>query len=606
MRPVFTIATLTPDVGRCGLPRLRFSFGQTSFGGWFQKRLAQLSVTICLAAAALSGLGAAVPAKAGGEDSAGDSKQQQRPNIIFVLVDDLRYDGMGFLQPQLRTPNIDRMAREGTYLPNAVVTSSLCSPSRATILTGQTARNHLVVDNNNSSEAGLVYFPSYMQAVGYQTGFFGKWHMGDDTDAPRPGFDKWVSFAGQGTYWPTTSPGGPITQLNIDGRHEPQKGYITDELTDYALDWLDKDRDPSKPFFLYLSHKAVHSDPLPAPKYASQYRDAKFKLPESAADKPENYVGKPRWVYDQRNTWHGIDFFYNADVPMTEYLKYYYGALSSVDDSLGRILAYLREQKLDKNTLVVFTSDNGFQIGEHGLIDKRNAYEASVRVPLLVWQPGTIPAGAINPGRIRNLDFAPTFLAAAGAPRPAQFEGQSAWNLWTGSLQAAQWKPGDFIYEYYWEYNFPHTPTTFAITRGNMKYIQYYGVYDIEELYDLAADPGEMHNLIEDPAHAALRQELRVALYEQLANNDGEHMIPYTARLSTGAVRRRIGGTGPGQFPPTWSIEPNPTDRFDGISPDGPAKLKAQREGRPLVFTPPLREVIEQQIQQNGSRGGRR
>ena len=519
-------------------------------------------------------------------------------NVILVLLDDLRFDGMGFLQPALRTPNIDRMAREGSYFPNAVVTSSLCSPSRATILTGETARNHHVVDNNNSSEKGLIYFPSYLRDAGYQTAFIGKWHMGSDTDAPRPGFDRWVSFKGQGTYWPKDPfPGMGTTMLNVDGKRTPQTGYITDELTDYAMNWLEKERDPKKPFFLYLSHKAVHSDPLPPPRYLHQYDKTVFQLPASAANTKENYAGKPRWVYDQRNTWHGIDFFYNADVRMEEYLKYYYGALSAVDDSLGRIFTYLKKNHLEKDTLVVFTSDNGFQIGDHGLIDKRTAYEASVRVPLLVWEPGTIPAGKVNTGRVRNLDFAPTFLDLAGLKAPAQFEGQSAWGLWTGSVAAPDWKPGDFVYEYYWEYNFPETPTTFAITRDNLKYIEYYGIYDRDELYDLAADPQEMRNLADDPAHVKDKIDLRAALFRQLANRSGEHMIPYLGRESTGAVRRRIGGTGAAPFPESWYIEPNPKDRYDDLIPDSMLKAKVHAAGKPFVPTPPLIDGIRDAVQ---------
>lgn len=520
-------------------------------------------------------------------------------NIIFVIVDDLRYDAMGFLQPQLKTPNIDRMAREGTYFPNAVVTSSLCSPSRATILTGQTARNHKVVDNNNSSEDGLVYFPAHLQKAGYQTAFIGKWHMGAATDAPRAGFDKWISFKGQGTYWPqagASSESGDGATLNVDGKDVARKGYITDELTDYAMSWLTKERDPKKPFFLYLSHKAVHSDPLPPPRFASQYQNTEFKLPASAANTKENYAGKPRWVYDQRNSWHGIDNFYNADVEMKDYLRYYYGTLSAVDDSLGRIMDYLRKNGLDKDTLVVFTSDNGYQIGDHGLIDKRTAYQASVRVPLVVWEPGTVSAGATNEGRIRNLDFAPTFLDVAGVSAPPIFEGQSAWSLWDGTVNASNWKPGDFIYEYYWEYNFPQTPTTFAITRGNIKYIQYYGVYDTDELYNLEKDPEEMHNLVNDPAYFETKRTLRSALYSQLANRDGQHVIPYMARQSTGAVRRVKGGTGAGAFPEEWYIDANPVDRFDDISPDSAAKDAVHATGKPFVYTPPLKDELQRQV----------
>lgn len=531
------------------------------------------------------------------------STQAQRPrNVIFVLVDDLRYDGMGFLQPRIRTPNIDRMAREGSYYPNTMVTSALCSPSRATILTGMTARNHGVVDNNHSKEDGLTFFPTFLQQAGYQTAFVGKWHMGDDTDAPRAGFDKWVSFRGQGAYFPTTGipeaarAAGAVNKLNVDGKAVAQKGYITDELTDYAMNWLEKERDPKKPFFLYLSHKAVHSDPLPPPRYAHQYDKVNFPLPASAANTPENYKGKPRWVYEQRNTWHGIDFFYNSDMPMGEYLRYYYGTLSAVDDSLGRLFAYLRKNKLDKDTLVVFTSDNGYQIGEHGLIDKRNAYEGSVKVPLLVWAPGSVPAGAVNKGQIRNLDFAPTFLDLAGTPMPSQFEGKSAWSLWKGRTKESEWKPQDFVYEYYWEYNFPMTPGTFAIRRGDLKYIQYYGVYDTDELYDLAKDPDEMNNLINDPAYLSAKIELRGALYAQLADRNGRHVIPYGQRRSIGSVRRNRNGTGAAPFPDEWLVAPDRPDRFDDILPDSPAKQNAHEQGRPLQPSIPLRDDIRKNV----------
>jgi arylsulfatase A-like enzyme len=515
-------------------------------------------------------------------------RQHSAPrNVIFILLDDLRFDGMGFLQPGLHTPNIDRLARGGTYFPNAVVTSALCSPSRATILTGMTARNHGIVDNNDSSEAGLTFFPAYMQQAGYQTAFFGKWHMGQASDDPRPGFDRWVSFPGQGNYYP--SPSG----LNVDGEHVPQRGYITDELTDYALDWLDHGRDPAKPFFLYLSHKAVHSDPLPAERHRGQYADHQFALPASAANTPENNAGKPRWVLDQRNTWHGIDFFYNTDLTMPEYLREYYGALSSVDDSVGRVMAWLEGNGLADDTMIVFTADNGYMIGDHGLIDKRTAYEPSVRVPLVVYSPGHVPAGVTNTGRIRNLDWAPTFLDMAGINRPEQFEGISAWPLMSGEVRPDQWQAPDFVYEYYWEWTFPMTPGTFAITRGNMKYIQYYGVYDREELYDLATDPDEMHNLIDDPAHFQTRIALRQALFDQLANRDGRHVIPYTQRLSTGAVRRGVDGTRGADFPAEWYVVPNRADRMTPIIPDSPDKQRAIDEGRPVLPAPiPGRESV--------------
>jgi len=499
------------------------------------------------------------------------------PNIVFVLVDDLRYDAMGFLTPGLKTPNIDRLAKEGVYFPNAVVTSALCSPSRATILTGQTARNHGVIDNNNSSEAGLTFFPAYLQKAGYQTAFFGKWHMGNDTDTPRAGFDKWVSFKGQGTYFPTDglSPeavaAGRRQTLNVDGRVVDRKGYITDELTDYAVDWLETGRDASKPFFLYLSHKAVHSDPLPPERYRNQYADLDIALPASLADTPQNNRGKPRWVRDQRNSWHGADFPYHTDRKLTDYVRDYYRTLSPVDDSLGRILAYLRKAGLDRNTVVVFYSDNGFLFGDHGLIDKRNAYEPSVRVPMVVYAPNLMPRGVVNPALVRNLDMAPTFLDLAGVAKPPQMEGQSWLALAEGKLASADWKPGDFVYEYYWEWTFPQTPTTFAIERDRMKYIQYHGVWDTEELYDLSQDPGEMNNLIDDPAQLETKVKLRRALFEALANGKGQHVVPYTARTSPGLVNRNAEGPRGADFPPAWYVEPNRPDRMRGLYPERPA-----------------------------------
>ncbi|MXO64944.1 sulfatase [Altericroceibacterium endophyticum] len=517
-------------------------------------------------------------------------RQAEKPmNVIFVLVDDLRFDAMGFLTPGLKTPNIDFLRKNGSYFPNAVVTSSLCSPSRATILTGQTARNHGVIDNHNSSEEGLIFFPSYMQSAGYRTGFFGKWHMGDDTDAPRPGFDRWVSFKGQGTYYPTDmlSPEqiaqGKRQMLNVDGEHVKRREYITTELTDYALDWLKEDKDNSQPFFLYLSHKAVHSDPEPAPEHEGEYADLNVTLPASAKDTPENNEGKPLWVQNQRNSWHGVDFPYHTDEDFHDYVRRYFETLSSVDDSLGRILRYLHKNDLDKNTMVVFYSDNGYLFGDHGLIDKRNAYEPSVRVPMLVYAPGHVPANETVESVVRNLDLAPTFLDVAGVPEPSQMEGKSFLPLATGKVDDVQWKSDDFVYEYYWEWSFPQTPTTFAIERDRLKYIQYHGVWDLEELYDLDKDPEEMHNLINDPAYLDKKIELRRALYEQLANNDGRHDIPYGERTSEGLVWRKKDGPRAADFPDRWYVEPNLPTKFNGYFPDTEAKLKADEEGKTYV-----------------------
>ena len=213
-------------------------------------------------------------------------------NIVFILSDDHRYDFMGFMGKPvfLETPNLDRLARHGAHIQNAFVTTSLCSPSRASILTGQYPHRHGVVDNNTDIAAGVIFFPQYLQRAGYETAFIGKWHMGHESDEPRPGFDRWISFRGQGEYF---SP-----DLNVDGTRIKQKGYITDILTDYAVEWLKQKR--NKPFFLYLSHKAVHAEFEPAPRHQGRYAHAAVEYPTSMANTEDNYRGKPRWVREQR------------------------------------------------------------------------------------------------------------------------------------------------------------------------------------------------------------------------------------------------------------------------------------------------------------------
>jgi len=518
--------------------------------------------------------------------SATESEHGQKRNIVFVLVDDLRYDGMGFIQPTLQTPNIDDLASTGVHFTNALVTSSLCSPSRASILTGMSTRNHKIVDNNNSSEEGLTFFPQYLQDAGYQTGFFGKWHMGSHSDMPRKGFDKWVSFTGQGTYYPQDRVPPPlrnkgiVNQLNVDGVHVDQKGYITDELTDYALEWLDNDIDQTQPFLLYLSHKAVHSDATPAARHKDQYKDVEFTLPESAKVTKEDAKNKPMWVHNQRNSWHGVEFFYASDRKMSDYLKNYYATLSAVDDGLGEIISYLKKKNLFDNTMVVFYSDNGFMIGEHGLIDKRNAYESSIKVPLVISAPGLLPEGESNHTLVRNLDLAPTFLDLAGIAAPNHFEGKSFLPVATGAVKEEEWNAPDFVYEYYWEYSFPMTPTTFSIRRGDLKYIQYHGVWDIEELYDLSADPDERKNLIRHPDYAEKLLPLRKALYQSLFPATGaKPSVPFNARLSEGLNLRKKEGLEAAPFPDWWKVEPNRFDKYNGLFPDTPLKIEKERKG---------------------------
>lgn len=271
---------------------------------------------------------------------------------------------------------------------------------------------------------------------------------------------------------------------------------------------------------------------------------------------------------------------YNTSVSLTDYIKSYYATLSPVDDSLGRILKYLRDNRLEQDTVVFFYSDNGFLFGDHGLIDKRNAYEPSVRVPLLMYAPGTLPGGSVNPALVRNLDLAPTFLDIAHVTKPARMEGSSFLPLARGD-SGASWKPGDFVYEYYWEWSFPETPTTFAIERDRVKYIQYHGIWDLEELYDLEKDPGEMRNLIDDPAYLEKKLALRRSLFESLTNRTGARAVPFTERFSEGQVRRSRQGHEAAPFPEQWLVAPDRPDRFNTMQRES-AAVRAATEAHEL------------------------
>lgn len=505
-----------------------------------------------------------------------------RPNIIFILTDDQRFDELGVLNPALNTPNLDRLAKGGAIFRNAFVTTSLCSPSRASILTGRYVHDHGVVDNNAPLPEGTPLVSERLQALGYRTAFIGKWHMGGDTDAPQPGFEHWVSFAGQGNYFPDQIVGESANSalgntLNVDGRHVPQKGYITDELTDYAVDWLDAQKSQDKPFFLYLSHKALHADFKPAPRHKQLYASTPFPDPPSMADTEANYAGKPMWVRNQRNSWHGVDFPYHSTLSMADYRRSYAQTLGAVDDSVGRILKWLETNGQLENTIIVFSSDNGFMFGEHGLIDKRNAYEESIRVPLLVYAPGRVKPGTQVDRLVANIDFAPTFVDIAGGLNEKSHTGNgfsgSSWLPLALGKPVKEWRT-DLLYEYYWEFNYPMTPTTFAIRGDRYKLIQYHGIWDTEELYDINSDPTEMHNLIDEPSLLSVKVALREKLFSQLTAANGSHVIPYTRKFNSGAVFRNRKESRAAEFPDRWTRVPGDTDLDQHFLPDGPDKAE--------------------------------
>lgn len=451
-------------------------------------------------------------------------------NVVFILSDDHRYDFMGFMKkvPGLETPHMDRMAREGAHLENAFVSTALCSPSRASILTGQYAHTHTIVDNNAPMPEGLTFFSQYLQEKGYKTGFFGKWHMGNEGSGKQPGFDQWVSFRGQGVYYSPT--------FNINGKEvkQPEGSYTTDLLTDYAIDWLNT-LEEDQPFFLYLSHKGVHAEFQPAERHKGTYHDMPIITPpsmyltatdsskrvgrETPYDGPVNREGIPEWVRKQRYSWHGVDYMYDGSIAFEDFYRQYCETLRSVDESIGEVMAWLEEQGLAENTLVIYMGDNGFLFGEHGLIDKRNAYEASMRVPLLAWAPQLIKPQTRIPEMIMNVDIAPTVLDLVGMEKPGQMQGYSFLPLLKGQ-PVSDWRDKVY-YEYYWEWAFPQTPTIFSVRTDRYKYIFNHGLWDANELYDLENDPHEMNNLIRDPASHEIAGQLKKELWDWLESTGG-------------------------------------------------------------------------------------
>lgn len=470
-------------------------------------------------------------------------------NVVFILTDDHRFDAMGFTgHPFLETPNLDSLAAEGAHIKNAFVTTSLCSPSRASILTGLYTHKHRVIDNNRAVPPGTLFFPQYLQRAGYSTGFFGKWHMGGHNDDPRTGFDRWVSFRGQGNYFAPR----PSYRLNVDGQKVPQKGYITDEVTDYAIDWLKEKQNSGEPFFMYLSHKAVHSDFTPAPRHEGKYADADLSfLPRGENITAENNA--PRWVRDQKNSWHGIDFSYHSDKGLDYLYRRYCETILAVDDSVGRVMQQLKDMGIHDETLVIYMGDNGFMWGEHGLIDKRVAYETSIRVPMMMQCPDLFEGGAVVPQVVGNIDVGPTILHAAGLETPEYMDGESFLSL--PGHPDADWRDY-FLYVYYWEKNFPQTPTQFALRGDRFKYITYYGLWDTDELYDLTTDPDELNNLIHDPAYANVAKEMESKLYEMLGEEGG---MDIPMNQPKGGIKnkrwKRVDGQQASEFPQAMVVD---------------------------------------------------
>lgn len=287
---------------------------------------------------------------------------------------------------------------------------------------------------------------------------------------------------------------------------------------------------------LYLSHKAVHADFTPADRHKGKFKDHVFKFPGTMM--PGTHKGAPRWVQDQRNSWHGVEFPYHSDLDIGEYYKKYAEALMGVDDSVEKVMAYLESEGLLASTLIIYMGDNGFAFGEHGLIDKRNAYEASMRIPMLAFCPELIKPGTVVNEVVANIDIGATILEAAGLTAPEYMDGESFYPLLQGEKVA--WRTG-LLYEYFWERNFPHTPSLHALRGDRYKYIHYHGIWDTDELYDLQEDPDEAVNLVRHPDYQEIVKQMNTELFTQLSVSAGMYIPLYPDRGGKQDLRNEDG-----------------------------------------------------------------
>jgi arylsulfatase A-like enzyme len=492
------------------------------------------------------GIGAAFPGLISCQKQAA-----KQPNIIYIMSDDHAYQAIsaygGILAKVAPTPNIDRIAVNGMRFNRCFVTNSLSGPSRATILTGQYSHINGFRDNYGQVkfDGRLTTFPKVLQKAGYQTAMIGKWHLGSDPT----GFNYWDILPGQGVYYNPDF-------IDSTGRHQ-NSGYVTEIITEKTLKWLKKVKDSGKPFMVMMHHKAPHMAWDPGPNELGMYDNVTFPIPATlfddysnrgpaehnqnmtiantlSIDKDLKLSASPRRGLDsaQQKLWNAeygpkLEEFNKlnlkgCDLVIYKYQRYmedYLACIAAVDKSVGAVLDYLKKNGLDKNTIVVYTSDQGFYLGEHGWFDKRWMFEESLKTPLIIQWPGVIKPGSVNNDMVSNLDFAETFIDIAGAAIPSQMQGQSFLPILKGQMQE---HPRTAHYYHYYEAPSEHyVPRHYGITTDRYKLIHFY--YNMEnnidnwELFDLQRDPNELVNVYNNPQYVAVKDSLHTELKKLMA-----------------------------------------------------------------------------------------
>ncbi len=473
------------------------------------------------------------------------------PNILFIFSDDHACQAISAYGSRINsTPHIDRLAREGAIFENSFCSNAICAPSRAVVLTGKFSHINGKIDNSGDPfDTSQPTFNKALQMAGYETAMIGKWHLRNDPE----GFDYWKILPGQGHYY--------NPDFNTPEGQERIEGYVTDIITDLSLDWLETGRDPSRPFLLMCQHKAPHRNWMPGPDHLHTYEPEQIPEPETLFDDytgragpaahqemtiarhffpaydlkiappdPENEEDVNNWAasFDrmtpaQKQMWESAygprnTAFAEAGLDGEDLVRYYYQrymkdylrCIASVDDNVGRVLDYLDGAGLSENTLVIYSSDQGFFLGEHGWYDKRWMYEESLRMPFLARWPRRIRPGTRVAEMIQNIDYAPTFLDAAGLPIPDDIQGESLLPLMVGR-DPAEWRRS--IYYHYYEFPAVHMVAKhYGVRTERYKLIHYYGT-DEWECFDLEADPLELRSVYEDPDYAGIVEELRAELH---------------------------------------------------------------------------------------------